>query len=498
MQQRLMQEAGTRSIRNDSYTGQLEEKWGEFLKGISHSYLRRSMAMLMENQFLDMRHQIQEDTLSTNAGSYTKYIFPVLRRVFPNLIANEIVSVQPMTAPVGAVFYFEYKHGKSKGNTEAGTNLIQNFDRYYSSEKVEDEQVATPDGTNYGGAGSPLSVILQFNPVRPLDADNGFSVTIEDVDADGTVVQTATDDGAGGFTGDTTAGAINYATGQVTGFLFTTAPTAGAGRVVRVTYWFDSEANKLVPDVYIDINFSPIQAETRKLKARWSSEAADDLRAFHGVDSETELVAGISQEISLELDRQILDELYAASAGISTTFDFTVPAGVSEVDHIRSVLTRMSAIAFQIHKQTLRAPANWYVTSPDVSAKLVQLQTHGDYRPSWVSNPETVTGPYDGTAVPPSYGPLTSHQGILRMGPLSNKFWGYQDPFFTYNQIMMGLRGNSYLDAGYVFSPYVPLQMTPTFLDPEDQTYRKGLRTRYATKLLRDEWFGRVTITGGL
>lgn len=95
MQQRLMQEAGTRSIRNDSYTGQLEEKWGEFLKGISHSYLRRSMAMLMENQFLDMRHQIQEDTLSTNAGSYTKYIFPVLRRVFPNLIANEIVSVQP-------------------------------------------------------------------------------------------------------------------------------------------------------------------------------------------------------------------------------------------------------------------------------------------------------------------------------------------------------------------------------------------------------------------
>ena len=403
-----------------------------------------------------------------------------------------------MTAPVGAVFYFEYKHGKSKGTTEAGTNLIQNFDRYYSSEKVENEQVATPDGTNFGGVGSPLSVILQYNPVRPLDADNGFSVTIEDVDADGTVAQTATDDGAGGFTGDTSAGAINYATGQVTGFLFTAAPASGAGRVIRVTYWFDSEANKLVPDVFIDINFSPIQAETRKLKARWSSEAADDLRAFHGVDSETELVAGISQEIALELDRQILDELFAASAGISTTFDFTVPAGVSEVDHIRSVLTRMSAIAFQIHKQTLRAPANWYVTSPDVSAKLVQLQTHGDYRPSWVSNPETVVGPYDGTAVPPSYGPLTSHQGILRMGPLSNKFWGYQDPFFTYNQIMMGLRGQSYLDAGFVFSPYVPLQMTPTFLDPEDQTYRKGLRTRYATKLLRDEWFGRVTITGGL
>jgi hypothetical protein len=99
---------------------------------------------------------------------------------------------------------------------------------------------------------------------------------------------------------------------------------------------------------------------------------------------------------------------------------------------------------------------------------------------------------------PPSYGPMTSHQGILKMGPLSNKWMGYQDPFFQWNQMMLGLRGRSYLDAGFVFSPYVPLQMTPTFLDPEDQSYRKGMRTRYATKRLRDEWFGRVTITGGL
>jgi hypothetical protein len=84
------------------------------------------------------------------------------------------------------------------------------------------------------------------------------------------------------------------------------------------------------------------------------------------------------------------------------------------------------------------------------------------------------------------------------MGSLANKWWGYQDPFFRFNQILMGLRGQSYLDAGFVFAPYVPLQMTPTFLDPEDQTYRKGMRTRYATKRLRDEWYGRVTITGGI
>jgi len=467
------------------------------LEDVGDAYTRRTMSMLFENQFEDMRHQLQEDTLATNAGSYTKYIFPVLRRVFPNLIANEIVSVQPMTAPVGAVFFFEYKHGKSKGQTTAGSNLIQNFDRDFSSERVDAEQVAVPDGAIASG-GAPLSVILQYNPVRPLDAANSISVLIEDRDADGTVIQAATDDGAGGFTGDTAAGSINYATGQIVGFAFTGAPAAGAGRTIVVTYVYDSEANKQVPDVFLDIDFQEIRATTRKLKARWSAEASDDLRAFHGVDAETELVAGISQEIALELDRDILNQLFAASAGTTSTFDFTVPAGINEVDHIRSVMTRMSAVSYLIHKNTLRAPANWFVTSPEVSAKLVQLQSHGDYRGNWVSGGDNPYGPFDGVQTPPSYGPISSHQGILKLGMLSNKWWGYQDPFFAFNQIMLGLRGQSYLDAGFVFAPYVPLQMTPTFLDPEDQTYRKGMRTRYATKRLRDEWYGRVTITGGL
>jgi len=492
----MMTEA--KSVRDDSYGALLEDKWGNFLEGVSEPYTRRVMSLLYENQFEDMRHQLQEDTLANNAGTYTKYIFPVLRRVFPNLIANEIVSVQPMTAPVGAVFFFEYKHGKSKGGTVAGSNLIQNFDKDFSSEKVSGEQLAVPDGARFGGAGTPLSVIFQYSPVRPLDSNNGISVLVEDIDADGTVAQSATDDGAGGFTGDVASGSINYATGQLTGFLFTVAPAAGAGRTIKTTYVYDSEANKQVPDIFLDIDFQEIRATTRKLKARWSAEASDDLRAFHGVDAETELVAGISQEIGLELDRDILNQLFQASASTIATFDFTVPAGLSEVDHIRSCLTRMSAVSFLIHKKTLRAPANWYVTSPEVSAKLVQLQSHGDLRSIYSSGTETPLGPFDGIQTPPSYGPISSHQGILKMGMLSNKWWGYQDPFFNFNQIMLGLRGQSYLDAGFVFAPYVPLQMTPTFLDPEDQTYRKGMRTRYATKRLRDEWYGRVTITGGL
>ena len=501
----MLAEAGRGTIRDESQGAILEDKWQGFLEGVNDPYTRRMMSMLYENQLDDMRTRLMtEDTLATNAGQYTKYIFPVLRRVFPNLIANELVSVQPMTAPVGAVFYFEYKHGKDKGGTTAGSNLIQSFDREFSSEQVTGEQVAVPDGAAYGGVGAPLSVILQYSPVRPNDsgAISSFNVpvrvVIQDVDADGTVVQEAVDDGAGGFTGDTTAGNINYATGQITGFLFTAAPTAAAGRRVIVNYFWDSEASNQVPDIFLDISFSEIRATTRKLKARWSAEAADDLRAFQGIDAETELVAGISQNIALELDRDILNQLFAASITSTSTFDFTVPAGIDEISHIRSVLTRMSAVSYQIFKKTLRAPANWFVTSPEVSSKLIQLQSHSDYRGAWVSNGASPMGPFDGIQTPPSYGPISSHQGILKMGLLSNKWWGYQDPFFTFNQIMLGLRGQSYLDAGFVFAPYVPLQMTPTFLDPEDQTYRKGMRTRYATKRLRDEWYGRVTITGGL
>lgn len=498
MESQDLTEAGAKSIRDEGYVGLLEKKWDRLLSGIRDPYIRKTTAMLFENQQGDMRRRLTEETLSTNAGEYTKYIFPLLRRVFPNLIANEVISVQPMSAPVGAIFYWEYKHGKSKGATTKGTNLIESFDSDYTSEKVAGETTALPNGVDYGGVGAVLTALLQFTPVRPLNASTGVSVTLQDVDADGTVVQEATDNGAGAFTGDTTAGTLNYVTGQITGFLFTAAPGAGAGRKILSTYWYDSEANNQVPNVTMDIAMSEIRARTRKVKGDWSAEASDDLRSFHGVDAEAELVSGISQEVGLEIDREILGQLLAAATLSTATFDFTVPAGLSEVDHISAVMTRISAVSFQIQKKSKRSPANWIVTSPEVSAKLVQLQRHGDLRPMWVSDPGSTIGPYDGTVVPPSYGPVSSHAGIMKLGMLSNKWLAYQDPLFRSNKILVGLRGNSYLDAGYVFSPYVPFQMTPTFFDPDDQVYKKGFRTRYATKLLRPEWYGTVTITGGL
>jgi hypothetical protein len=233
-----------------------------------------------------------------------------------------------------------------------------------------------------------------------------------------------------------------------------------------------------------------VEAVPRRLKALWSSEAAEDLRAFHGLDAETELVANIAQEIALEIDREIIQTLFANSTGTTGAFDRTPPAGVSEIDHLRSIVTVIATVANLIHKKTLRAPANFIVTSPEVSALIAQLTTHGDFRPIWVTGVESPYGPADAPR------PMTQHGqfGIYKAGTLMNKWTVYEDPFFTRDMMLVGLKGSSFLDAGFVFAPYIPLQVTPTFLDPNDFSFRKGLRTRYAAKMTRPEYYGQVRV----
>jgi len=245
-----------------------------------------------------------------------------------------------------------------------------------------------------------------------------------------------------------------------------------------------------IPQVNLDVTKQPVEAKPRRLKALWSSEAVEDLRAFQGLDAETEIVSAISQEIALEIDREIVQSLFANSTGTSASFDRVPPAAIAEVDHFRALITQIATVSNLIHKKTLRAPANFIVTSPEVSALIAQLTTHSDFRPLSASGGASPYGPMDMPR------PLTQHgqYGIYKVGTLQNKWLVYEDPFFARDKMLVGLKGNSYLDSGYVFAPYIPLQVTPTFLDPADFSFRKGLRTRYATKLLRSEFYGQVTI----
>lgn len=462
-----------------SYVGQLLEKWNPILKGVKNNYQRGVMAVLFENQSTYLK-ELTEETRTTNVGEFLKYVFPVLRRVFPNLIANEIVSVQPMTAPVGGIFYFEVKYANTKGSVTAGDKFIKDFNRFYSSETIDKETIG-----NANGATAAFSSTLDYTPVKFGLHDDKVQIwtTLSAVDT-----QVAVDDGTGtgtlvAFGGSGVSGTVNYTSGAIA----VTFPSNVANNtVVWATYQYDMECNESIPQANLDITLQEVRAKTRKLKALWCSEAADDLKAFHGIDAEAELVAVLAADIALEIDREIIMDVYANAAGGTETWDYvTPPTGVSEIDHLRSIVTKISSLSNKIFKQTLRGAANFIVTSPEIGGILEQLGTHGAFRPLFApQNSEIYSAPEN---------PQTF--GVQKIGTLQQKWVVYKDPFFPKNKMVMGYKGSSFLDAGYVWAPYVPLQVTATFLDPNDFSFRKGMRTRYAKKMARPEFYGTLTVT---
>jgi hypothetical protein len=457
----------------------LIERWNKWIPtkdGQGHdmkmnSYSKYCLSQLFENQLGELKqfrekHMLGEDTTTVNTAPFIKYTFPLLRRVWPSLIAPEIVSIQPMSAPVGAVFYFELKYGDAKGKVAAGDKLVKDFNRTYSSEYVDGEAVGTGDGST-----TAFSHNLAWTPVR------ASSVKV----VAGSVV--GTDDGAGNITGAGIAsGSINYVSGALS-VTFSAAPAAAVA--ISATYQYNAEGSSKVPSVNVDIALVAVTAKSRKIKALWSSEAADDLKALHGVDAEQELVAGVGSELALEIDREIIEDLRLGATGASTSYSLAPVSGVRELDTIRGMLTPMTLIANQIGKNTLRGPANFMVMSYDVAAQIEQLSTDGFFRPVFAGDAE---------AFAKAEGPQSF--GIMKMGTVMSRYMAYKDPYITANQVVMGYKGSSFVDAGYVWAPYVPLQISSTFLDPNDFKFRKGIRTRYSKLLARSEFYGVLSLTG--
>lgn len=520
----LLEQSGPRTIHDRSYASACMGKWGELLEGIpvqhDNGYTKKATAILLENEMEHIK-SLHEDTLSTNAGAFTKYVFPILRRVFPNLIANQLVSVQPMTSPVSGIFYYEKKYDNRKGTKvpqaaiannptdmaydgalAADDNLNQNFAKYYSSEFVDYDAVCTDTGaaTATLNQGSANCDVTEWRPIRDngtagqrtfyvkayyrmndADAANAPTEVVATMDASGNLIDDANSNNVGTFA---------IATGN---WAITPAGTAGGASnftnntVVYFQYFVNWElvgytTGAEIPSISLDIALQTVQAESRKLKARWTVEAVDDLRALHGMDAESELVSTFSNEVMLEVDREIIGDLVAGAAhSIAYTYSATTPG---EIESIRQLITQISALSATIHRTSGRAPANFLVVSPDVGSLLDQLSTHGDF----ASIEQNIQSP--------SYGPVMANYGITRIGTLLRKYAVYQDPYMPAGTVLVGLKGNSFIDAGYVYAPYVPLQVTPTFLDPDDFTFRKGVRTRYATKMLRPEYYGVVNVSG--
>jgi len=264
----------------------------------------------------------------------------------------------------------------------------------------------------------------------------------------------------------TTTGAtrFNHETGVVTVTL-----SAGAfptGFIARADYEFDLENNPFQPEITLSIDSDSVSAVTRKLKTSWSLEAAQDLKSVHNIDAEGTLTDLMADEMVAEIDREIINDLIIAAA-IRATHNFATAAGASVnfTDRNIALLYKVLEVANIIHRTTLRGPANWMVTSADIASKFEQLN---DFRGSDALANEGID------------------IGITSAGTIQGKLKLYKDPLFPNCKILMGFKGNSVLDSGYFYAPYIPLLSTPTVLDPNSFTPSKGIMTRYGKKLIED------------
>lgn len=481
----LLESKGT--IKDGALANVLINKWGSLLEGIEDGWTKRCTAFLFENEMQHLRSIFEDATYQQNIADYVKFLFPVIRRVWPSLIANKLLSVQPMTGPIGGIFNLEYKYGTTKGTITRGDNMMEDFDRFYTSEFVYQEVVGTGDGATANYAGN-----IAWNPLK---AASSSQVGIKFTTVVGGVAKEIYDgDGSGTLTGDTGAAStiVDYSTGQ---YDITFDGNVDNGEPVYASYYYNMEAiADNIPEMYIDITMSEIKAQSRKLKALWSSEAADDMKALLGMDVEGELVSGIASEVNLEVDRELVMDMYAAPTTNVDTFDATVPPDITQVDHFRGILTKFDKISQEVNRRVKRGPANWIICGTNVSTIIGALDTKSDFKSVFApAAPASGVGTTGRPSFPLPGGP--TGYGIYQLGVLQNRWMVYVDPFFPRNEALLGLKGTTFLDAGMVYAPFIPMQITSTFLDPGNFQARKGIRRRYAKKLVNPNFYGKVTVT---
>jgi hypothetical protein len=244
-------------------------------------------------------------------------------------------------------------------------------------------------------------------------------------------------------------------------------------------YYADLEANSSMGELTIRFSSVTVNATTRKMRAHWTPELAQDLEAYHSIDAEAELTALLSEEVAAEIDREIIRDLIT-QAMFETRWDYAGLANSSnffgtQKDWNQTLITRINEISAQIHKATLRGGANWIICSAEAGAIFDDLEYfHVDSSAS----PETEK----------------YNLGIEKIGNLGNRYMVYKDPYMPSNIVLLGHKGNSFLEAGYVYAPYIPLQLTSVITDSNDFTPRKGLMTRYAKKMINNRFYGVIRL----
>ena len=469
---------------------QIQARWSRplrngktMLDGIKDRYERATAAVMLENQRL-----VNESmTDSSDISQFKRIAIPLVRRIYPQLIANKIVSVQPLLGPTGLVYYLRFRYSSNKGAmrgadlnsgypNDDSTSLQQlasgdgNLDIYYTHQFVQNETTSTDAGGDAQSVFAPLEhTPILAGTVTGTLYNGSTAVQTFVVGENGTF--SFTDIGTPSVKGTSSGSTVDLTTGEID--IAWTGGTPSANHAI-ISYEYNMECNQDLPEVNLVVESEEIAAKTRKLKAMWSYEAQQDLRSQHNLDAEAELTAVLAQEINLEIDREVLTDL-RNNAGTIAVWDFNTALGDTIKEKYESLYVKVVEVSNVVHRKTLRGGCNWLVTSPEVASVF-----------------ETATA---GFAPAPSE-TFTASLGIQYVGTINNRWRIYKDPLFPQGQILLGYKGDSYMDSGYFYCPYVPLTQTPVVLDPESFCPRKGILTRYGKKLLREgaKFYARMSI----
>jgi len=504
----------------------LSNKWEKsgLLEGIKSTHDKNTMAMLLENQAKQLvtEANVTGGTNSMSGGGYNSenwagVALPLVRRVFAEIAAKEFVSVQPMNLPSGLVFYLDFKYGNNIRPFRAGDSLysannstnvtdfantasLYGAGRFGYSINQYTASVASLTGSatwadfnldsNYSASATSYKKILVPLPSNyDVNAVRGFVFTSQSINATD-ILQAFT------------TVSNNTASFIVTGSLV--AATSGGAQTVTLFYDiqntpdsrgdFEDGKSKTnapttidIPSIDVQLKSEAIVAKTRKLKAQWTPEFAQDLNAYHSIDAEAELTGILSQYISMEIDLELLDMLIQnaytvdywtavnnksiTSAGVTTDLGYYNTQG----GWFQTLGTKLQKVSNTIHQLTLRGGANFMIVSPTVATVLESI-------PGFASDG-------DGEKMEFNF-------GIQKVGSLNSRYKVYKNPYMTENVILMGYKGAQFLECGAVFAPYVPLIMTPLLYDPNTFTPRKGLMTRYAKKMIRPDYYGKIYVSG--
>tara|TARA_B100000674_G_scaffold64673_1_gene44751 strand:- start:2766 stop:4457 length:1692 start_codon:yes stop_codon:yes gene_type:complete len=545
------------SLQSDA--AKLAGKWEKtgLLEGLEGAH-KNNMGIILENQAKQLVVESSQtgggsassgtfssQTAVNIGGQWAGVALPLVRKVFGQIAAKEFVSVQPMNLPSGLVFFLDFQYGNNKtpfaagnslyGDGSAATNPFGNTatgglygaGRFSYSIQSTQSQVsasavnnATWQDFNYDAAYSGAAAgayknvefptaSLAFGDFTAVDSWQLFSGS--GAASASMVTSSAAGAQLSAFTrydGDAsvhfivpTASIANLAADDVHTIVYNIQPTDRyrgdfeAGNSQPNSFNNETGSNccpaQTIPEINIQMKSSAIVAKTRKLKAVWTPEFAQDLNAYHALDAEAELTSVLSEYISLEIDLEILSMLIEAApnrevwSAVNNQAIATDAAGTitnlgfynSQGQWFQTLGTKIQKLSNIIHQRTLRGGANFMVVSPTVATILESI-------PGFAADS-------DGDAAKASYA-----FGVQKVGAINGRYKVYKNPYMTENVLLLGFRGSQFLESGAVFAPYIPLIMTPLVYDPDTFVPRKGLLTRYAKKMVRPEFYGKIDIAG--